>query len=309
MGSLPPIHRWDDLPKPRALVHVVHGMSEHGGRYARLAAALNAAGYAVWAHDHRGHGRNQTPPVGLGHFADAGGWRLVVDDAWAVSEVLKAAHPELPLVLFAHSMGSFVGQTLIAEHGAAYRAVVLCGSNGPPGALEGVLRFVAHLQRRALGRRRPGTWLDRLVMGTYNRQFAPNRTRADWLSRDAAEVDRFIADELCGTPLTAQSWVDFLEGKAVLGRADLLGRIPRELPIRLIAGARDPVGENGKGVRRLLATYEAAGLRRVSMKLYEGARHELVNEINREEVSAELIAWLEEVVAPAASTSAGAATH
>src|SRR5262245_37297333 len=111
--SLPPVHRWDSVAHPRALVHVVHGMSEHGARYARLAAALNLADYAVWAHGHRGHGRNPTPPVGLGHFADADGWRMLVDDAWAVSAALQAAHPTLPLVLFAHSMGSFVAQTLI----------------------------------------------------------------------------------------------------------------------------------------------------------------------------------------------------
>src|SRR5882724_9156994 len=119
---LPPLHRWDTVAHPRALVHIVHGMSEHGGRYARLAAALNGAGYVVWAHDHRGHGRNPTPPVGLGHFADASGWRAIVDDACAVSDALQTAYPNLPLVLFGHSMGSFVGQALLGEHGAASRA-------------------------------------------------------------------------------------------------------------------------------------------------------------------------------------------
>ena len=117
MTDLPPLHRWDAVAQPRGLVHVVHGMSEHGGRYARLAAALNRAGYAVWAHDHRGHGLNPTPPVGLGHFADTDGWRAVVDDTRAVSTALQASHPNLPVFLFAHSMGSFVGQALIGEHG------------------------------------------------------------------------------------------------------------------------------------------------------------------------------------------------
>jgi alpha-beta hydrolase superfamily lysophospholipase len=294
---LPPIHRWDSVAQPRALIHIVHGMSEHGGRYARLAAALNRAGYVAWAHDHRGHGRNPTPPVGLGHFADADGWRAIVDDARAVSDALQAAHPHLPLVLFGHSMGSFVGQALIGEHGAAYRAAVLSGSNGPGAALEAVGRLVAFVQRLALGGRARGMWLRRLVIGGYNRQFAPIRTTADWLSRDAAEVDRFIADELCGTPLSAQSWVDFLAGKAVLGTHEHLRRIPRELPVLLISGTRDPVGENGRGVRRLLATYQAAGLTRVTMKLYDDARHELVNEINREVVTADLITWLDEVTA------------
>src|SRR5215813_1545998 len=206
--GLPPIHRWDVIAGQRALVHIVHGMSEHGARYVRLAAALNGAGYAVWAHDHRGHGKNPTPPAGLGHFADAHGWQAVVDDAWRVSSALQASHPNLPLVLFAHSMGSFVAQTLIGHHGAAYQAVVLSGSNGPPGALEAVLRLIASLQLLALGGRAPGMWTERLVMGTYNRQFAPNRTPSDWLSRDPAEVDLFRTDPVCGTPLSAKSWAE-----------------------------------------------------------------------------------------------------
>ena len=297
--SLPPIHRWDAVASPRALVHVVHGMSEHGARYARLAAALNRAGYAVWAHDHRGHGLNPTPPVGLGHFADTQGWRAVVDDAWAVSSALQASHPNRPVVLFAHSMGSFVGQALIGEHGAAYGGVVLSGSNGPPGILEAVVRPIAWLQLRALGGRAPGMWIERLVMATYTRQFAPSRTSSDWLSRDPVEVDRFKADPLCGTPLSAQSWADFLAGKAKLGRREHLQRIPKQLPILLLAGTRDPVGENGRGVRRLLAAYQAAGLERVSMKLYEGARHELVNEIIRDAVTGDVIAWLDETIGAA----------
>ena len=134
-----------------------------------------------------------------------------------VSSALQASHPNLPLVLFAHSMGSFVGQTLIGEHGAAYRGVVLSGSNGPPGALEATVRLIASLQLRTLGGRAPGSWTQRLVMGSYNRQFAPTRTPSDWLSRDPAEVDRFEADPLCGTPLTTQSWRDFLAGKRRLG--------------------------------------------------------------------------------------------
>jgi len=292
---VPPTHRWDVI-RSRALVHVVHGMGEHGGRYGRLAAALNAVGYAVWAHDHRGHGRNTTPPVGLGHFADADGWRAVVDDTWGVSTALQATEPSLPLILFAHSMGSFIAQTLIGEHGSAYRAVVLCGTNGPAGVLEAVVRLIAALQLRTLGGRARGVWTQRLIMGTYNRQFAPTRTSSDWLSRDPVEVDRFEADLLCGTTPTAQSCVDFLAGKTVLGQRRHLERIPKHLPILLISGARDPVGENGRGVRRLLETYRAAGLTRVDMKLYEDARHELVNEINRDEVTADVLEWLDRVV-------------
>jgi alpha-beta hydrolase superfamily lysophospholipase len=130
------------------------------------------------------------------------------------------------------------------------------------------------------------------VFGTYNRDFAPTRTDLDWLSRDPAEVDAYISEPRCGFPLTTQAWVDFLEGKSVLGEEALLRRIPNELPIHLIAGDADPVGERGRGVRRLHDVYVGVGLTRVTLRLYPGARHELVNETNRDEVTADLIAWL-----------------
>jgi alpha-beta hydrolase superfamily lysophospholipase len=270
-------------------------MAEHGGRYARLAGDLNRAGFVVWAHDHRGHGLNPTPPVGLGHFGDTDGWHALVADAWAVSERMLATFPGVPLVLFAHSMGSFLGQTLMAERGTAYRAVVLSGTNGPPGAQEAVARGLAHAQYVALGGRRPGTWLEKAVMGTYNRRCAPNRTKFDWLSRDEREVDAYAADALCGFTLTARSWLDFLASKPALGSRAHLQRIPRALPVHVIAGTRDPVGEESRGVERLLRAYHEAGLTRVTHRFYEGARHELVNETNRDEVTRDLIGMLGEL--------------
>jgi alpha-beta hydrolase superfamily lysophospholipase len=270
-------------------------MAEHGGRYARLARDLNRARIVVWAHDHRGHGLNDTPPVGRGHFGDRDGWRALVDDAWAVSERMLATFRGVPLVLFAHSMGSFLGQTLMAERGTAYRAVVLSGTNGPPGVQETLARGLAHAQYLAIGARRPGRWLEKAVMGTYNRRFAPNRTKFDWLSRDEREVDAYAADPLCGFTLTAQSWLDFLTAKAMLGDVLHLQRIPRALPVHVIAGTRDPVGEDGRGVRRLIRAYKEAGLVKVTWRLYEGARHELVNETNREEVTRDLIEALGQV--------------
>ena len=314
MDVLPPVHRWNPVSQPRTAVHVIHGMAEHGRRYARFAGALNQAGCVVWAHAHRGHGLNPTPPVGLGHFADRDGWRVLVDDAWAVSEQMLATFEDVPLVLFAHSMGSFIAQVLMAEHGAAYGAVVLCGTNGPPGAQEAVVRALARAQRLVFGGRHPGSWPEKVVLGLFNRPFAPNRTKSDWLSRDEREVDAFAADPLCGVTLTSQAWVDFLAGKTGLGAEAHLLRIPKTLPVHVIAGARDPVGDEMRGVQRLLRLYRRAGLSNVSHKFYEGARHELLNETNRDEVTCDLIAWISAVHArpggppacdPPSGTSAG----
>jgi alpha-beta hydrolase superfamily lysophospholipase len=305
------IHRWD-IDAPEGVVHVVHGMAEHAGRYARLAARLNAAGFAVWAHDHPGHGTNPTPPVGLGHFADRDGWRVLADATWSAVSALRHAYPAVPLHLFGHSMGSFVVQTLIAEQGVALAGVVLCGSDGPAGAGESFLRFYAGIERRLVGFRAPSPRIDALSLGRFNHAFAPNRTRFDWLSRDTAEVDKYVEDRLCGFSLTTQSWCDFLDGRRGQSSGEHLARVPRDLPIRVIAGTRDPVGDNGRGPRRLVDAYKDAGVTDVTLRLYDDARHELVNEINRDEVTDELIAWLRArglapARRPASSGPAGAA--
>lgn len=292
MTHLPPIYRWDAVDDPIGTVHILHGMSDHARRYADFAAALNKAGFVVWGHDHRGHGCNPTPPVGLGHFADAEGWRLVVEDAWRVSDQLRASYPALPLILVAHSMGSFVAQALISDHGDAYRAVVLLGTDGALGLSQFVGRALAVAQRTALGGRAPGRWLTAFVFGGFNRQFAPNRTEFDWLSRETAEVDAYLADRLCGFSLTAQSWLDFIEGRGSLAAGEPLRRIPKDLPIRILAGSRDPVGRNVRGVERLISAYRRAGLRQVSSVVYENARHELLRESNRDQVVRELADWL-----------------
>ena len=284
------IHRWD-IARPRLLVHILHGMAEHGARYARLAAELNSNGVAVWAHDHRGHGLTAASTVDLGHFADSNGWRLVIDDAWHVSRKMADTYPSVPLALFAHSMGSFVGQMLLGEHGASYRAVVLSGTNGPPDAREGLLRAFSIVQLHVLGARSPGTWIDTEVLRTFNRRFEPRTTDFDWLSRDASEVGKYVCDPLCGFPLSAQAWFDFLHGKPQLGEATHVERIPKTLPIHVIGGTHDPVGEDTQGVDRLLQLYRLHGLT-ISWQFYDEARHELVNELNRDEVTTDVIRWL-----------------
>jgi alpha-beta hydrolase superfamily lysophospholipase len=291
---LPPIHRWDPVEKPRASVHIVHGMVEHAARYGRFARALNGAGVNVWGHDARGHGTNPAPGI-PGHFADSNGWTAVLDDIRAVSREMAATFPAVPLVLFAHSMGSFMAQAVMGDRNGPYAGIVLSGTNGPPGALEKGTRAIALLQLQVLGPRRPGTWLKEIVFGRYNRRFAPNRTGFDWLSRDPAEVDKYRDDPLCGFALTAQAWVDFLEGKAMLGSPSHLRQVPKTLPIHVIAGTRDPVGEEAQGVERLLRAYRSAGLPQVTHRFYEGARHELLNETNRDEVTRDVIAWVDRV--------------
>jgi alpha-beta hydrolase superfamily lysophospholipase len=289
------VYRWQPRGLPRAVIQIAHGLAEHGGRYARLAGALTGAGYAVYANDHRGHGQTAKSPEDRGFFAASRGWARCVEDLWCVNRRIAEQHPGTPIVLLGHSMGSFMAQNFIAEHGDALAGVVLSGSNGKPPAVAVLGKIVAWLERLRLGRRGRSVLLDRLGFGAFNKPFEPARTRFDWLSRDPVEVDKYIADPLCGGSSTTQLWIDLLGGLSRIARPALQARIPKALPIHLIAGGRDPVTGNTKGLEQLIGAYRVAGLMRVSHRFYPGARHELFNETNRGEVTADLINWLNEL--------------
>jgi alpha-beta hydrolase superfamily lysophospholipase len=287
--DLPPICKWD-ATDPIGAVHIIHGLAEHPERYDELATALNAAHFTVWAHHQRGHGDNPLPGI-RGHFADQDGWRLLIDDAWAVSNQLRN-ETGLPLVMFAHSMGSFVGQGVLAEHGASYHAAMFTGTDGPPALIEQQGRLVAEWQLRILGPRNPGLWLFNIVFGTFNAAFGLNAPPNTWLSRDASEVKKYNCDTKCGFPLTSKAWLDLADGRLGQASLDFFQKYPRDLPIHIMAGTADPVGERGAGVRRLLEVLAKAGLMNVSSQFYDEARHELVHETNRKDVTRDIIVWL-----------------
>lgn len=290
------IWRTRETEVPRAVVQIVHGMAEHAGRYSRLALALNAAGYAVFGQDLRGHGRTASGPDDLGFFAEENGWAKCIDDLWHINRLIARQYPDRPIFLIAHSMGSFLAQDFIAQHGEALAGIVLSGSNGAPPPAATLGKGVAWLERQRLGPRGRSALLDRLGFGNFNRDFAPARTPLDWLSRDTAEVDKYIADPLCGAVSTTQLWLDLLGGLSRIADPGLQAHIPKHLPIHIIAGDRDPVTRNTAGLIQLIDAYRRVGLTRVTHRFYEGARHELFNETNRDEVTRDLIVWLDGVV-------------
>lgn len=305
------VYRW--LPEEAAcgIFHIAHGMSEHAGRYARLAAELNAAGWAVYANDHRGHGRTARDDGELGFFASQGGFSRVVRDLAQLIGREKEEHPGLPVVLFGHSMGATLAQAYLIEHGASLQGAVLSGPTGAPYALVNAGRLLARAERRRLGERGRSALLQAMSFDGFNKAFAPTRTACDWLSRDVAEVDRYLADPRCGFPVTTSLWIDLLDALVEIARPERQARIPKDLPVYVFAGSRDPAGGPLRGVHRLVEAYRTAGLRRVAHRIYPGGRHEMLNEINREEVTRDLLAWLAAEVkvgagAPATSAEASA---
>jgi len=277
----------------RGVVHVAHGLAEHGVRYARFAEALTAAGYHVYANDHRGHGKTAQRDEDLGLFAEHGGWRRGIDDLIFHVRRECGAHPGLPVVIFGHSMGSFMVQQLIAEHGELFTAAILCGSNGRPDALATAGRAIARVERARLGPRGRSRLLNSLSFDGFNKPFRPNRTAFDWLSRDPAEVDRYVADPRCGFIATNSLFVDLVDALPELSRPALQARIPKNLPVFIVAGAEDPVSRRTAGLQQLLRAYRVAGLTNVSHRFYPGARHEILNETNRDEVTRDIVAWIE----------------
>jgi alpha-beta hydrolase superfamily lysophospholipase len=290
------ISLWLPESQPKAVVQIAHGLAEHAGRYARLAAALTADGWAVYASDHRGHGRTAPAPEDLGFFAAAQGWRKCLDDLWRVNRRIAADFPGVPIVLLGHSMGSIMAQHFIAEHGDVLAGVILSGASGKPSPLALAGRLVARLERIRLGARGRSAFLHALSFGAFNKAFAPARTSFDWLSRDAVEVDKYCADPLCGFRASTQLWIDLLDAVGEASGRSRLRRIPKHLPIHVIAGGSDPVSAGTKTLEPLLTAYRAAGLERVTHRFYDNARHELFNETNREEVTRDLIAWLDNVM-------------
>lgn len=278
--------------EPLASIHILHGMAEHCLRYQAFAETLAAAGYRVILHNHRGHGGRQP----LGHYADRnqagmGGWELLMDDIRRVQDTV--CHTE-PRVLFGHSMGSFIAQGYALRHGETLSALILSGSNLQPRALIQAGKGVATLLRSIQGERHLSALMDKLSFGEFNRKFRPARTGFDWLSRDNEQVDRYIADPYCGHQVSLQLWIDLFNGLLEIGDADQLRRIPAHLPVLIFGGDQDPVGQMGKGLPLLQKHFEQTGHDRVTLRLYSGGRHEMLNEINANEVFTDIINWLKE---------------
>jgi alpha-beta hydrolase superfamily lysophospholipase len=283
------VRRWLPEGRAQAIVQIAHGLAEHSARYARLAAALNAAGYGVYANDHRGHGP-KAAASDVGHFANQGGWSKVVGDLWTLNRLIAAEQPGTPIVFLGHSLGSFLGRGFLAKHSDALAGAALSGSSGKPPAIATLGRAIARAERFRLGKRGKSRLIFQMWFGDFNKPFRPARTAFDWLSRDEKEVDAYVADPLCGFPFTTQLAIDVLDALPRVTSPESLAAIRKETPIYVFSGERDPVGANIQG---LIADLNAAGFTKLTTRIYPGARHETLNETNRDEVTRDLIAWLD----------------
>lgn len=277
--------------EPAGVIQVFHGLGEHTDRYSRFAEAATQRGYVVCAHNHRGHGGHGEELQG--YFADGNGWRLLADDGYTVHKLLLERYEQLPLILLGHSMGSFVAQNFAMHYGGRLSGMILSASNWPSRVELFGGQFLACIEALRLGKRGRSTLLDKLGFGDFNKRFQPARTDLDWLTRDEPEVDKYIDDPLCGGPYTCGLWRDLLGGLIELTASDALPRIAGDLPILITGGEQDPVGGE-KGMTRLAMRYAETSHQRVSLKIYPDGRHEMLNETNRDQVTADWLDWISE---------------
>lgn len=268
---------------PRAVVQIVHGMSEHVERYAPFAEFLVGRGFVVCANDHVGHGKT-AGERDLGHMPLANGADVLVEDVHALREKVCERYPHARHVMFGHSMGSFVTRVYLTRHADGLSAAILCGTGQQPRIQTVAGRVITRLIAQIRGERHVSRFVDSLGAGAYGRAIKDARTDVDWISSDPDVVDEYIADPLCGQPFTVGAYATLASLVADATDARLARRVPKDLPLLFVAGAEDPVGDCGRGVARAVDEYRNAGVRLVEMGIYPGARHEILNEPCREAV-------------------------
>ncbi|MDR2734628.1 MAG: lysophospholipase [Spirochaetota bacterium] len=296
------LYTWSPNTQPKAVLHIAHGMAEHALRYKVLAEKLTAAGIEVWAADQRGHGKtadlskNDAGKGGiLGHCADSDTFALIVQDIRALVTEIQKTRKNIPVFVFGHSWGSFLTQKFIEDHSQSLdiRGCILSGTRGS-GGLQ-VLAGIPFMTKLAffLGARKTSVLAKNIADGSYNKPFKPNRTEFDWLSRDEKEVDKYIQDPFCGFLCSVGFYRDLAKGLFSIHRKKNIAKIKQTLPLYIFCGSADPVGEMGKSPAALVQAYRRHGIQDLEFVVYPDARHETLNETNRQEVMANLLAWMQ----------------
>jgi len=286
----------DGAAEVRCILQIVHGMAEYVERYEEFARFLTDRGFVVVGEDHLGHGKSVDRKGRYGYFCRHDPATVLVRDVYCLTKRVKRQYPGVPFVILGHSMGSFITRNYLCHYGSGAAGAVIMGTGMQPRALVAVSRILARIQCLVLGPEHPGDMLDKLAFGIYNRRIDNPKTPFDWLSRDEERVRDYIADPLCGFTFTVNGFSALFELISRLYRHGNLARMPKELPVFVVSGDADPVGDYGKGVDRAYDSLCRAGLKNIRIKLYQGGRHELLNEINRREVMKDICNWIEETV-------------
>lgn len=278
---------------PKAIVQIMHGIAEYIDRYADFMQFLANNGYLVVGTDHLGHGKSIEKPEDQGFFAEKDGWDYIIKDEEILRTSLKEQYPDIPMIVFGHSMGSFMARTHIIRYPEGFDAAVISGTGNQGAALVLGGLLMGNLVVAFKGAHHYSTFLNNVAFGSYNKIYENPKTDYDWLSRDEAVVQKYIDDPLCGFLPSCSLFRDMMVGIKFITNTANLANMNKDMPVYFMSGAMDPVGECGKGVKIAYDNFVAAGMKDVSMKLYEDGRHEMLNELNKDEVYADVLAWLD----------------
>lgn len=283
---------WMPQQSPRAIVQVVHGVAEHVGRYDAFGCFLAEHGIAMVGDDHMGHGKSVGPSDVPGYFPS--GWAGAVEDEYRLMQEIHREFPETPYFLLGHSMGSFLTRTFLYTYPqAGLTGVILSGTGWLPGVVLAAGLRLCEREKQKLGAKQSSEQIQRLVFDSYNRKFRPNRTNRDWVCSDPAVVDASLTDPYCSYWPTVGLAADMLGGIRRNQAPENLAAMDHSLPVLFFSGEQDPVGAMGRGVRKAARAFQKAGMEQVSCKLYVGGRHEMLNEINKAQVFADVLSWIE----------------
>lgn len=285
---------WRPDGNPKAILQIAHGMAEYIDRYNDFAEFLNAHGILVAGNDHLGHGGSVSSKEEYGYFSEKDGNNCLIEDLHYVTQTVKKDYPEVPYFLLGHSMGSFYCRQYICKYGNELDGAIVMGTAFQPKAAAEAGKAMCRLIALFRGWHYRSSFINNMAFGSYNKAFQPARTPTDWLSRNEESVDKYNADEKCGFMFTLNGYYNMFHGLTCLCDDDLLKKIPETLPVLITSGGNDPVGNFGKGVTAVYEQYKKLGLKDVTLKLYPDARHEILNEINKDEVYKDLLHWLEE---------------
>ena len=287
-GHKIPMRHWP-VSQPRGVIHVVHGMAEHSGNYDDVAAFFNQYHFAVLAHDHRCHGLSSEQ---LGNVDKIQNWQGVLEDMPLIHNWIKATYQQLPVVIIAHSMGSFISQHFVQNNPKAVQALALAGSDFLPTWFTGAASRLAKLEACRQGANGRSDLIHGLAFGKFAKAIKNARTDFDWLSRNPAWVDKYIADPLCGFRMANGYWREFLKTLSEIYTPTAIKKIPKELPVYIFAGSDDPVGHNSKGVKKLANAHKKYRKAEITLKIYHEGRHDILHDSNASEVRYDLLSWL-----------------
>ncbi|TGU93867.1 alpha/beta hydrolase [Mesorhizobium sp. M00.F.Ca.ET.151.01.1.1] len=280
----------------RAVVQINHGLAEHAARYDRFADFLAARGFHVYVHDHRGHGATKAPDAPLGRFADTDGPAKVIADTDAIHDLIAGEQPDLPVILFGHSMGASVALNYLLRHSRRIHAAAIWNGNFSQGLLGQVALGILAWERMRLGSDVPSRLLPKLTFQAWGKAVPNHRTLFDWLSRDEAEVAKYIADPLCGWDASISMWRDVVAMALNGGKDAGFAAVRRDIPVAIVGGEKDPASDYGKGITHLADRMRKMGFSNLVSKVYADTRHESLNEVNRDIIMDDFASWADNVL-------------